>query len=264
MKMKKVAFLLLLSLFLGVSSQAQVKIFTTAQDTIPVNQNAYSTDIKVANYNKIVGTQFTLNWDSSVLEFVDVGNLWNEDLSFDLNIGLGGTSSGIFTYLWVDNSLEGIDLADSTTLFTLNFNVVGGASDSSPIAFIDEPTLKEVSDTSFLAISTDFIDGLVRIAADGTVSNTRNNPEELNIVSISPNPIQNNTAQLVFFLKKSDTLRMRLVSMNGQELQTQTQDFQAGKHNINIDVADDLPSGTYLLHLESDSFYAVDKIIIQQ
>ena len=261
--MKKVAFLLLLSLSILVSSQAQVKIFTTAKDTISADSASYTTEIKVANYNQIIGTQFTLRWDSTIFNFVDVADLGMEEISYDNHFGRQDSGSGILRFAWFNESLVGIDLPDSTTLFSVEFEILDNTTEKeTAIWFSDDPTLKEVADTSFGMVPAEFIDGFVRVLPSATVSSVRNNPEELNILALSPNPVKNNSAQLTFFLKKTDTLSMRLVSMNGQELQRNTQVFQAGKHKINLDINDDVPSGIYLLRLESESFFANEKLII--
>ncbi len=110
--------------FLPVIPQA------TCGQTIPIQVFAY-------NFDTIAAFQFSMGWDSTLLQFVSISNL-NSDLSLtQANFGTGFTSSGQFSIAW-NGPFTGNSLQDSTLLFTLNMTVLGQGD----IVFGDVPTTR--------------------------------------------------------------------------------------------------------------------------
>jgi hypothetical protein len=261
MKMKKVALLLFFSILISTSSIAQVAIFS-AQDTIGLNESTYSASIKVNNFNQIVGAQFTLTWDSTVLAYDQVRE-FGANFSANDHFGTDEITSGVLRFAWFNGALTGIDLADSTTLFTVDFKVLGTGSRQTNIAFTDIPTAREVYDTTFEIISSQFTNGSLMIGA-GPISSVKENPAELNLQSISPNPLTNQHPILNFYIKRTDTLTIRVVTMNGQELYQSNQKVLAGTQSIQLERSIFPSTGTYLLMIQSSDFLSTQKLIVQQ
>ena len=255
--MKKVALLLSFLIYTSISSIAQVVIFTT-QDTIDANQSKYTAAIKVLNFNQITGAQFSINWDSTVLEFNKVGDF---AFNFSENDNFSPESGGALRFIWFDPSVSGVDLPDSTTLFSVDFSVLGQGSQQSGIMFTDVPIVREVYDTSFTVISSQFIDG--SLAVSGTVSSVRENPEELNLQLIRPNPISSENPNINFYIKKADTLTFRVVTMNGQEIYRFSEQTLPGSHTRQLDRSIFPSVGTYIITVQSSGFISTQKIIVQ-
>ena len=123
-------------------------------------------DVTTTNFTDIIGLQFSLNYDPSELEFTSVGNFNLDGLSASL-FGLpndGGTPGNI-TLSWLDNSLEGVTLADGTVLFEVCFEVVG--DNTSDVTFSNSPTGIEVTDVDENSVDFNGEDGTVTVEGGG-------------------------------------------------------------------------------------------------
>lgn len=88
-------------------------IFSSGQDVcLPVT---------VANFDRMVGMQFQIAWDSSTLEFNQVKSFALPQLS-EINFSLETSDAlGKLKASWVDNALAGQSLADNEVLFEICF-----------------------------------------------------------------------------------------------------------------------------------------------
>lgn len=109
-----------------------------------------SIDIKSKNFRALNSVQFSLNYDTDILEFeniIPLENLVNLSagsfgLPTDPNIGAGNIT---FSWSFFDpDNPGGVDLADDLSLFTVNFRIKGECETSSPVSFSSTPTPIEV------------------------------------------------------------------------------------------------------------------------
>ncbi|MCI5081559.1 MAG: cohesin domain-containing protein [Saprospiraceae bacterium] len=104
-------------------------------------------EVSVENFTDILGLQFSINYDPSILEFVSVGNFGLTGLNENLmGLPTGGTQEGQITVSWIDNSLAGVSLSDGTVLFELCFNTLAGGS--SEVEISNNPTSVQVLDNN--------------------------------------------------------------------------------------------------------------------
>lgn len=152
------------------------------------------------SFSEVTGTQFTLAWDPSVLQFVSTGSYQGE-----LSIGAGnfGTpadasiNEGTLTFVWDDPDATGKTVADGTTLFTITFATVGTGGDETAISFSDDPTASQVfvdlAEASFVGE-----DGVAQIntlaAISGTVTYYDGTPVGDATLSISGDDAQTATS----------------------------------------------------------------------
>ncbi|RMG96596.1 MAG: HYR domain-containing protein, partial [Chloroflexi bacterium] len=92
-----------------------------------------SVDVVVQNFVDIASLQFSVNWDPAVLSFSTTSNLNLAGALF----GTANTGSGELTFSWADPA--GQTLPDNSTIFTIEFNVVGGVGTSSQVAITGNP-----------------------------------------------------------------------------------------------------------------------------
>ena len=89
-------------------------------------------NVTVDNFDDIIGLEYTVTWDPTVLDFQNVTNL-----------NLSGLSVGNFNELgnnqlllsWNPFSPTGVTLADGTAIYSMCFELVGDAGDLSSISF---------------------------------------------------------------------------------------------------------------------------------
>ena len=258
MKMKKVALLLSCCILMAGSIPAQVNFFS-AQDTIPINQSNYTASVRVSGFNEIVGVQFTFTWDSTVLSYTGVSDL-APFLGVIEHFGEDNTAGGVLRFAWYNDALTGVTLPDSTALFAVDFEVVGAGGSSSDLAFSNSPTVREVVDTSFEIISANFEDGSVFL---NPASSLENRASELRVDRIQPNPVNHSDPLLHFYIKKTDTLLVRVVRIDGQQIYQQTiSTAYPGEQSLRISRSIFGPAGIYVVILQTDQFIATQKLIV--
>ena len=99
--------------------------------------------ITVSNFIDITNAQFTLTWDETIVQFIEVQNI-NSSVSA-LNAGSFNTASnftdnGQLPFAWFDILGTTNSLPDGSILFEVCFELIGNLDDSSPISFTDTPT----------------------------------------------------------------------------------------------------------------------------
>ncbi|HRF42550.1 MAG TPA: cohesin domain-containing protein, partial [Saprospiraceae bacterium] len=101
-------------------------------------------DVRVQNFNNIVGMQFSMQYNPAMLHFTSVANFGLPGLTAGGNFGLplagaaGITAPGTITLTWTDTDWSGETLPNGTTLFTLCFNALANTSAAS-VAFTLTP-----------------------------------------------------------------------------------------------------------------------------
>ena len=104
--------------------------------------------IQVENFENLIGMQFSMHWDTSVLQVIGLDNLNLEDLAFS-SFGLPpALPAGTLTCSWVQSSLQGLSLPDGSTIFEVCFLAIGNTGEDTGIFFDNEPTVIEVFNAS--------------------------------------------------------------------------------------------------------------------
>lgn len=104
--------------------------------------------IQVENFVDLIGMQFSMHWDTSMLQFSGIDNINLPDLSFS-SFGLPpALPPGTLTCSWIQNTLQGVTLTDSSTIFEVCFLAVGNTGANTSIFFDDVPTPIEVFNAS--------------------------------------------------------------------------------------------------------------------
>jgi hypothetical protein len=213
-------------------------------------------DIKVSSFSDIIGTQFSVAWDSTVLQFIGL-----QDFAMDIteqdNFGTNNASSGVIGFFWFDEAVSGVSLDDSTTLFSIKFEVTGNPSDSTFISFTDQPTQIEISDTSLQAIEANFIEG--KILIDQMVSAQNTIPEWMNVENAFPNPFSNFT-QIPFRIDRSIDTQIFIYNNQGQLVFKSQQHFTQGNHTLKLDKQIFPATGTYFIKMLSKDFIITQKL----
>ena len=118
---KKVLLLICLNITSNqVSSQIEV---ITGDHVIDCNsQNSvFNVPVKVLNFQNIIGSQFSLNWDTTKLSFVSINLLSFNPLGLNnSNFGTTNTANGILSFSWNDANLQGVSLMDSAQLLSID------------------------------------------------------------------------------------------------------------------------------------------------
>ena len=127
-----------------------------------------SMPVYVNSFTDITSMQGSITFDATVLSYSNISNFSLPGLSIS-SFGTTQSGQGILTYSWYDASLQGVTVADSTQIFSIDFMVIGSAGQSSNVSFSNTPTTLEVVDNNFNVLSPYYTDGLFTVT---TSSNT--------------------------------------------------------------------------------------------
>ncbi|NND33584.1 MAG: T9SS type B sorting domain-containing protein [Saprospiraceae bacterium] len=109
-----------------------------------------SVNFKVRDFTDIVGMQFSIQWDPNILSFSSLDNITSGIRDFDagaLNTDAKWTNDGNIIVSWFDTGANPNTLPDGSIIFTINFNIVGGAGSTTTVTIVDEPRKIEIIDS---------------------------------------------------------------------------------------------------------------------
>lgn len=133
----KLITLFLLLCCLTINAQVTLKIGEIIEqqgDQVTVSVTAY-------NFSDIIGMQFSINWDSTLLKFLSVNDLNLVGLTQG-QIGFPPeTATGDFSLVWYDEDVSGESVPDGTSIFSITFQRL--SNKTAYVAFSDLPTLVE-------------------------------------------------------------------------------------------------------------------------
>lgn len=250
--------LLFMSMALFLQAQSLPTIIAPTETVEPYTY--YKANIKVANFKNIVGVQFTMNWDSTILKYREIEEFIYSNNTTIESFGETKTSAGILTFQWVDSGLRGNDLNDSTTLFSIEFEVIGHSNSFSPFLFTDDIAIRQVADTSYNAIPARFENGMISVQGATGVTIYNNAPHKIQVKNSYPNPFHDFT-QIQFELKESTKARLVILNMQGQTVYEAQRVFTSGENTLTL-TKDMFPSpGSYQYSLIGTDFTVTQKLI---
>ncbi|GHM99544.1 hypothetical protein WSM22_10340 [Cytophagales bacterium WSM2-2] len=125
--------------------------------------------IQTSAFNNIVGNQFSVNWDPSVVTFVDVESFGLNGLDVS-SFGTTNANVGQLTMSWSDPSLTGKTLADGGAIVALRFKLTGNYGDITNITIDGNPLPIEVIDNNFNNVNVTTSSGKLTIDTDLTIT----------------------------------------------------------------------------------------------
>lgn len=110
----------------------------------------------------LVSMQYTMIWDSEVLEFKEVRGFSLPYLG-PASFGTHRSDQGELTFVWIDNSLKGVTKDDGTAVFEVCFTAKGDTGQATAFQFTDKPTLIEVVHKSVQEVNFKGLQGVVKV-----------------------------------------------------------------------------------------------------
>ncbi len=211
--------------------------------------------VLVANFSNVKGMQFTLHWDSTHLAFVDVGNFNLNSLDAN-DFGTAHTHRGDLTFAWIDQSLEGESLPDSSAIFTVSFQVIAQSDVATPIIITDTPTAIEVTDGVEI-FQVEVHNGMILI---GNVVGT-DEPVLAMLSGPSPNPFAH-TCQITGAVRTAGPLSWELHDATGRVLYREEKGLVTDRFAITV-TNELLPqAGNYSILIRVDNRIAAIRKLI--
>ncbi|MDX1406861.1 MAG: cohesin domain-containing protein, partial [Saprospiraceae bacterium] len=145
---------------LTLKAQPQFTISNTSAD----NGSTVDINVTVDDYTDYISLQFSVNWDPSILAFLDVTDLTDGLPGFSVASSLNPDSTnGHMTVAWFEGSVTPTSLPNGTNVFTMQFEVIGAPCDSSGVIISNTPLEIEIADENEMNVGADVINGYVTV-----------------------------------------------------------------------------------------------------
>jgi len=215
-------------------------------------------EVKVSHFNKIVGLQFSLSWDSKVIAFKGVSGFGME-LNPAVNFGTQEINEGHLIFSWYDATLNGITLTDETTLFKIEFEVTGDNLSSTVLKFGDDPAPREIVDTSYKVIQGTFTHGEISVLGASQRNSFFRDEHELKIF---PNPMDVYSG-IEFEVETDKNVIIEIIDQQGRLVIRHKNRLNAGKQNIPI-YREEIPgSGLYRVMVSGENFFSTQNLMVR-
>lgn len=171
--MKRIYLVVLLLALIKISS-AQLTI-NFGSGVANTSSPAVDIDVLVEDWNEIVSTQFSINWDPSVFSFNSILNVTTVVPQFTESGNIGTppnaevVNDGQLTVSWSLISTEPVTVPDGTRLFTIRLNAAGNNCDQTALTVTNVPRVIEIIDANLNDIGVTVGGGALSID-DGTCS----------------------------------------------------------------------------------------------
>lgn len=202
-------------------------------------------EVTADNYQEILGSQFTVNFDASALSFnrIHAGAIAIEEGNYNA----ARASEGLIPMSW--NHGEAATFAKNEVLFTIEFTATTNHT-ISRVLHIGSDITKAESYTHELDVMTVDMEFRTNTSAQVTFELYQNNP----------NPFADNTV-IGFNLSKAAPATMTLYDVTGKVIKQFYNQYPAGYNEIIIKGEDNLTEGIIFYELESEGYKATKKMI---
>ncbi|AEE51144.1 T9SS type A sorting domain-containing protein [Haliscomenobacter hydrossis] len=150
-------FLALWSVQLSAQSANCLNIYLAQADAS--GSDTLVLDVRVRDFNGVVGLQYTSKWDTAVLDFIGVSNFGLPELrSSNFSLGSPNLNKGLLSLSWF--KLDSTYRQDGARLYSLKFFIKNKVATATSIQFADEPVPSEVTYNGTRALSIPGLIGL--------------------------------------------------------------------------------------------------------
>ncbi|MDA3909787.1 MAG: cohesin domain-containing protein, partial [Bacteroidales bacterium] len=141
------AFIICISMSLALFSQVDDVTIRIGSD-----EGIFGSEVVIPvttdNFNNILSAQGSISFDSDLLDFVGTEQYGLPGLNAS-SFGTTQTASGFLTFSWYDEMLNGVSLSDGDLLFSIRFEIIDNAAQSTPIQLCGDITPIEVVNSSY-------------------------------------------------------------------------------------------------------------------
>ena len=203
--------------------------------------------IRIKNCSNILAMQFTLSFNSELLQFKGVeNNLLNVDM------GINHSTEGNISFLWLDNNGLAKTLPDSSLILELIFTRLGNVLNEK---------IKLTSNVTQIAAYDANYNEIPMQSEENLISDEQSNSESW---SMSPNP-NNGLMNIVMNLQTNKSVIFELTNINGKHLLDFKTNLNVGNNTVslNLNQKGKLAKGIYLLKAIGLNGTNVKQVIIQ-
>ncbi len=221
------------------SRSAKIVTMTTMEQSFTEGEFV-KMDVKSSDFNNISGAQWTMNYDSKSLEFVDV-----ESGLLNLSDKVNAEKQGHIVMSWNDAHI--VTASKDQTLFTIVFKATANNTISNTISMSSDVLSAEVYDQDLNVMGL----GLeVR----------QNSGDAMVLYQNTPNPFESST-KIGFYLPESGTATFTVYDVTGRIVKKVSNTYPKGQNEIKISENDLNAKGVLFYELEYNGQKANKKMI---
>jgi hypothetical protein len=255
--MKQLLLLTVVLFSLNFPLFAQIVLITP--DVTVDQDQVIDVDVKVNGFADILSLQFSMTWDPTVLEFIEIKDFDLPTTGGDLNFGTTNTFAGILSFAWIDPDLQGVDKSDNTAIFKVSFSAVGQPGDTTTVAIANAPAVIEA--VNFQGEMTYTLDnGLVTINNPNATDEVASDDGKVSLYQNFPNPFSDKT-QIKVDLFESSEVEFRIFNNFGQILYAFQNKMGVGTYNFTFDNSLFPTTGIYYYSLSTELDSVVKKLM---
>lgn len=236
--------------------RAQETNFYVPDVTAPAG-GTVAVDVFANGMSTVVGIQFSLSWDTLIFAYEGVSNIALEGTP-EGNFNQTQIDSGRVGYLEVDESLMGLNLPDSSRLFTVNLRSLQPFAVVTELSFNDAPLRFSAMDN--MNNRLDCVKAMGTITLEGT-SGVRSLAEDPRF-SVSPNPFSE------FILVNSKLsyggkATLEILDLRGRLISQRKINLASGAQSTRLSAAEFGTPGAYIVRLVTDREQLHRKVVLQ-
>ncbi|MFZ4402126.1 MAG: hypothetical protein ACOYO1_19000, partial [Bacteroidales bacterium] len=172
--MKNIVNFIFLFLFIGlldVDAEIQTNPIFVKIDSVSASNGAQVIlNIRVFNFQNIISAQGTISFDPAIATFSTISQFGVTGMNIN-NFGLAQIASGKLMFSWNEANLNGVSLTDSSILFSIKFDVIGGVGQQTLISLVNSPTLIEFVDINLNSVAITSTTGKIIIPSFSQINN---------------------------------------------------------------------------------------------
>jgi hypothetical protein len=209
-----------------------------------------SVDVKSSNFDAIIGYQFTLAFDNSLLQYVGVeaGALNVTEANFGLHL----LDRGIMTTSW--NDVNGINVDADEVLFTLVFKANTDGKISNALNANSARTVAEAYSQA---------NGIVDVALEFNTDQGVIKSDAFALYQNTPNPFVESTI-IGFVLPEAAEATLTIYDLTGRVLRTIDGAYAKGYNQVTLNRSGFGSAGVLYYQLDTEGYTATKKMIVAE
>lgn len=154
-----------------LSSQGPSGLVIFPEDSHGTKNTELLLPVRANDFINILSSQFSVNWDPTVVEYVGVESLGLNGMTTG-SFGTAQTGSGQLSFSWSEPNLNAATLTNNASLFSIRFKLIGNYGASTPVTISDQPLAMEIIDNNFNPVDAGTNSGTITIDASMDISGT--------------------------------------------------------------------------------------------
>ncbi|MEM6771060.1 MAG: T9SS type A sorting domain-containing protein [Bacteroidota bacterium] len=243
-------------LFVTLSLSAQDTQYFVESISADVNGEV-AVNVRGISIDTLVGVQFSVQWDPTLLDFVRVDNI-TLDGSFMGNFNRTQIDEGRIGYLEADGNLVGFGLPDSDLLFTWVFSPQTTVTTATDVTFAEDPLRTSARSSNNNEVDPILTGGTISLNGANSLATFSEDPR----LTIAPNPFRD-YSQLNIRLDYGGAADLEILDANGRRITRRTQAITPGNTTIDLYAKDFPTNGAYIVRITTEREQLHRKVIVQ-